>query len=110
MGRPHVVPLSEPALRLLGEMQRYRDPASDFVFPGAQRRHRAQRRHAAPHARRRWVTAARSRRTACAPVSGRGRSETTNYEKDVIEGCLAHAKGELDSAYHRGAFSTSAGA
>ena len=50
MGRPHIVPLSEPALRLLGEMRRFKDPASDFVFPGANCRHRAQRRHAAPHA------------------------------------------------------------
>jgi hypothetical protein len=31
-------------------------------------------------------------------------SETTNFEKDVIEATLAHAQGELDSAYHRGSF------
>ena len=35
-------------------------------------------------------------------------SETTGFDKDVIETCLAHAQGELDSAYHRGsAISTS---
>ena len=31
-------------------------------------------------------------------------SETTAFDKDVIETCLAHAQGELDSAYHRGSF------
>ena len=29
-------------------------------------------------------------------------TETTVYEKDVIEASLAHAKTKLDSAYHRG--------
>ena len=32
-------------------------------------------------------------------------SETTGYDKDVIETCLAHAQGELDAAYHRGQLS-----
>ena len=31
-------------------------------------------------------------------------SETTDYDKDVIESCLAHAQGELDAAYHRGSY------
>ena len=31
-------------------------------------------------------------------------SETTGYDKDVIESCLAHAQGELDAAYHRGSY------
>ncbi len=31
-------------------------------------------------------------------------SETTNFEKDVIEAALAHAKTELDESYHRGSF------
>jgi hypothetical protein len=31
-------------------------------------------------------------------------SETTSYEKGVIEAALAHAQGELDAAYHRGSF------
>ena len=31
-------------------------------------------------------------------------SETTAFDKDVVETCLAHAQGELDSAYHRGSF------
>ena len=33
--RPHTVPLTEPALRLLGEMQRVSRSGSDIVFPGA---------------------------------------------------------------------------
>ena len=37
MGRPHVVPLSDQAMMLLGEMQAARDPTTDFVFPGAKR-------------------------------------------------------------------------
>jgi integrase len=103
MSKPHTVPLSEPALRLLGEMQAYRDLSSDFVFPG------------------RWAG------TSLSPVTVRQllrkmgygglatphgmrscfrtfASETTPVEKDVVESCLAHAQGELDAAYHRGSY------
>ena len=45
-GKPHVVPLSDPALRLLGEMRRFRDPNRPRL-PRRQARHRAQRRHLA---------------------------------------------------------------
>ena len=31
-------------------------------------------------------------------------SDTTTYQKGVIEAALAHAQGELDSAYHRGSY------
>ena len=34
MGRPFGA-VVEPAMRLLGEMQRFKDPESDYVFPGA---------------------------------------------------------------------------
>ena len=41
MSRPHVVPLSEPAMRLLDEMQRFRDPRIGLRLPRRGRRHRA---------------------------------------------------------------------
>jgi integrase len=103
MGKPHVVPLSEPAMMVLAEMQRFRDLTTDIVFAGA--RHGtvvsdATLRYllkdmgyagiATTHGLR------SSFRTWC--------SETTTYDKDVIESCLAHAQGELDAAYHRGSY------
>jgi len=103
MGKSHTVPLSEPAIRLLSEMRRFRDPSTDYVFPGRKRGtvlNAATLRHmlkAMGHAGE--VTTHGMR--ACFRTWA---SETTNYEKDVIESCLAHARGELDSAYHRGSY------
>ena len=52
-------------MRLLGEMRRFRDPATDFVFPGANARHRAQRRHVAAHAEGDGLWRRSRPRTAC---------------------------------------------
>ena len=103
MGRPHVVPFSDQAMMLLGEMQAARDPTTDFVFPGAKRG---------------TVINAATLRVLLQDMGFAGvatthgfratfrtwASETTAFDKDVIETCLAHAQGELDSAYHRGSF------
>jgi integrase len=103
MGRPHSVPLSKPALRLLGEMRRFKDPESDFVFPGANAGtvlNPATLRHMLKAMGHGGEVTTHGMR-ACFKTWA---AESTNFEKDVIEACLAHAKSELDSAYHRGSF------
>ena len=102
-GREHVVPLSEPAMRLLGEMQRYRDPESNYVFPGSKRGSvisaATLRKMLADMGHRGEITTHGMRstfRTFC--------SETTMIDKDVIESCLAHKRSDLDETYHRGSF------
>ena len=87
MGKPHVVPLSERAIALLAAMQNLRDPGdSEFVFPGSKRG------TAISDATLRYLLqdmgyAGIATTHGCRSPSGRGASETTTYEKDVIEAC-----------------------
>jgi integrase len=98
-GKSLTVPLSDPVVKLLGEMRPFRDPDTDFVFPG------------------RWggsvVNAATLRRVLDdmgydVTVHGlRGTfktwaSETTAFPRDVVEMALAHSQSALDAAYMRG--------
>lgn len=103
MGRPHVVPLNNQAMMLLGEMQAARDPTTDFVFPGAKRGtviNAATLRVLLQDMGLAGVATTHGFRATFRTWA----SETTAFDKDVIETCLAHAQGELDSAYHRGSF------
>ena len=103
MGKPHVVPLSDPAMMLLAGMQRLSDPSTDFVFPGAKRgtvTSDATLRYLLKDMGYAGIATTHGMR-ACFRTWA---SETTGYDKDVIESCLAHAQGELDSAYHRGSY------
>ena len=98
---PHTVPLSGPALRLLGEMQRLRQPASDVVFPGANAGtvlNAATLRHMLKAMGHGGEVTTHGMR-ACFRTWA---SETTNFEKDVVESSLAHAKAGLDRPYMRG--------
>ena len=103
MGRPHVVPLSDAALALLGEMRRYRDPNTDYVFPGAKRGSvisDSTLRYLIKDMGYAKVATTHGMRATFRTWT----SETTNVEKGVVEGALAHAQGELDAAYHRGSY------
>jgi integrase len=103
MNRPFVVPLSQPAMRLLGEMQRFRDFASDFVFPGAVAGtvlNSATLRHMLRDMGYGGAVTTHGMRASFRTWA----SETTAYEKGVIESCLAHQQSELDQAYHRGSY------
>jgi integrase len=103
MGRPHTVPLSDEAMMVLGEMQRYRDASSDYVFPGAVRGtvvNDATLRYLLQDMGYAGIATTHGLRATFRTWA----SETTTYDKDVIETALAHAQGELDSAYHRGSF------
>jgi integrase len=102
-GKPHVVPLSAQAMTLLGEMRRLRDPSSDFVFPGSKRGtviSDATLRYLLQDMGYAGIATTHGMRATFRTWA----SETTGYDKDVIESCLAHAQGELDAAYHRGSY------
>jgi integrase len=103
MSRPHVVPLSEPAMRLLGEMQRFRDPESNYVFPGAVAGtvfNSATLRHMLKDMGHGGAVTVHGMR-ACFRTWA---SESTNFEKDIVEAALAHQQSELDQAYMRGTY------
>ena len=103
MGRPHTVPLSDEAMRVLAAMQRFRDPTTDYVFPGARRGtviSDATLRYLLQEMGLRGVATTHGFRATFRTWA----SETTTYDKDVIEAALAHAQGELDEAYHRGSY------
>ena len=103
MSKAHTVPLSEPAMRLLGEMQKFRDPESDYVFPGSKAGsvlNAATPRHMLKAMGYGGEITTHGMRSCFRTWA----SETTNFEKDVVESCLAHAQGELDQAYHRGSY------
>jgi integrase len=105
MSRPFDVPLSDQAMRLLGEMQRFRDPSTDFVFPGANAGtvlNAATLRRMLKtmgHGGQMTVHGARSMFRTWA-------AECTNYERAVIEAALCHAPDELTRAYHRGDYAS----
>lgn len=103
MSRPFDVPLSEPALRLLAEMKRFRDPTTDFVFPGAvtgTALNAATLRHMLKAMGYTGIVTTHGMR-ACFRTWA---SESTAYDTAVIEASLAHQKNRLDQAYHRGDF------
>jgi integrase len=91
----HVVPLSDPALMLLVGMQAACDPTTDFVFPGA-------KRGTAINAATLRVLLQDMGFASVATTHGfratfrTWASETTAFDKDVIETCLAHAQGKLE--------------
>jgi integrase len=104
MSRPFDVPLSDPALRLLGEMKQFTDLSNpEIVFPGAVGGtvlSSATLRHmlkAMGYGGTMTTHGARSLFKTWA-------AETTNFEKGVVESCLAHQQTELDQAYHRGSY------
>src|SRR6478736_6598734 len=103
MGRPHVVPLSDAALRVLARVKRFRDPNTNYVFPGAVKG------TVISDATLRYLIADLGYKGLATTHGFRATfrtwaSDTTTYEKGVIEAALAHAQGELDSAYHRGSY------
>ena len=103
MGRPHVVPLSDAALRVLARVKRFRDPKTNYVFPGAVKG------TVISDATLRYLIADLGYKGLATTHGFRATfrtwaSDTTTYEKGVIEAALAHAQGELDSAYHRGSY------
>ena len=103
MGKPHVVPLSDQAILLLAGMRRFPDPSTDYVFPGSKRGtviSDATLRYLLQDMGYAGIATTHGMRATFRTWA----SETTGYDKDVIETCLAHAQGELDSAYHRGSF------
>jgi integrase len=103
MGRPHVVPLSNAALAVLDEMRRYRDPSTDYVFPGATRGSviaDSTLRYLLRDAGYGGLATTHGMRATFKTWA----SETTTFEKGVIEAALAHAQGKLDQAYHRGSY------
>ena len=103
MGRPHSVPLSEAAMRVLGEMQKFRDPNTDYVFPGATRGtviYDSTLRYLIADMGYKGLMTTHG----CRATFRTWASETTAFEKGVIEASLAHAQSELDQAYHRGSY------
>lgn len=98
-GKEHRVPLSEPALAILRDMEKLRD--SDFVFPGG----KAQR----PLSNMALLTTLR--RMKRTDVTAHGfrstfrdwAAEQTNFAHEVAEMTLAHSVGDkVEAAYRRG--------
>jgi integrase len=103
MGHEHHVPLSDPAMRVLAEMQHFRDPSTDFVFPGSKSGsclNDATLRYLLRdmgYTGRMTVHGARSMFKTWA-------EEQTNHPVGVVEAALAHVKDGLTAAYHRGSY------
>ncbi|MCV9960409.1 tyrosine-type recombinase/integrase [Pararhizobium sp. BT-229] len=99
-GREHVVPLSDGAMKLLDVMQALRTPKNDFVFPGQKggglsvmaltmSMRRLEAGDFTPH----------GFRSAFRDWAG----DTTSFQRDDIEQCLAHAiANKVEAAYRRG--------
>jgi integrase len=101
MGRPHTVPLSKPAMRLLDEMRREKDPESDIVFRGAKRGsvlNDATLRYLLRGMGLAGIATTHGMRATFKTWA----TECTAYPKDVVEMALAHAQTALDAAYMRG--------
>lgn len=99
-GREHVVPLTEPALRILRRCAELHLPSSDLVFPGMKR--------GAPLSD---MTLSKLMKELGEPFTVHGFrsafrdwvSEETNHPGDVAEAALAHAIGnKTEAAYRRG--------
>lgn len=98
--REHVVPLTEPALRILKRCAELRLPSSNLVFPGMKR--------GAPLSD---MTLSKLMKEMGEPYTVHGFrsafrdwvSEETNHPGDVAEAALAHAIGnKTEAAYRRG--------
>ena len=98
--REHVVPLTEPALRIIRRCAELRLPTSDLVFPGMKR--------GAPLSD---MTLSKLMKEMGEPYTVHGFrsafrdwvSEETNHPGDVAEAALAHAIGnKTEAAYRRG--------
>ena len=103
MGKPHVVPLSDPAVLLLAEMRRFRDPKTDFVFPGSKRGtviNASTLRYLLQDMGYAGIATTHGMRATFNTWA----LETTGYEEKIIDSCLAHAQDEQDAAYHRGSY------
>ena len=104
-GLQHRVPLSDAALDVLAEMQKHRDPFSDFCFPGAVKatcisdstlRYLL---HDLGYKGKQTVHGCRSLFKTWAEET-----EATNDPR-VVEACLAHSKkSDVEKAYHRADF------
>ena len=98
-GREHRVPLSEPAIALLGEMEKLR--ISDYVFPGA-----AARKPLSGMAM--TMALRRMGRGEITPHGFRSTfrdwaAEKTSFSNEVAEAALAHVVGDkVEAAYRRG--------
>ena len=102
-GREHRVPLSAPALALLGEMAKLRtvDSSEAFIFPGAV--------VGRPLSIMAMTMALRRMKRGDLTVHGfrstfrDWAAERTNFPRDVAEMALAHAVGDkVEAAYRRG--------
>jgi len=98
-GRPHVVPLSKPAIDVLLKMQPYRD-ASPYIFAG--------RARGRPLSNMAMLMAMRRAGEADATVHGFRSSfsdwcaEQTEYPREVVEASLSHSlKDRVEAAYRR---------
>jgi integrase len=98
-GKEHRVPLSEPALAILRDMEKLRD--GDFVFPGG----KAQR----PLSNMALLTTLRRMKRTDVTAHGFRSTfrdwvaEQTNFPHEVAEMALAHAVGDkVEAAYRRG--------
>jgi integrase len=101
MGRPHVVPLSDAAMTVLAQMQRHRDPATDYVFPGAKRG------TVLSDATLRYLIAAMGYQGIATTHGMRSTfktwaEEVGSFDTLVVEAALAHAKKGMAAPYHRG--------
>ena len=95
--RPHKVPLSEAAVKLLHELPR----TNEFVFPGQKRG-----RHLSNMA---MLTLIQRRLNVPATMHGIARAsfrtwaaESTSFPRDVCEAALAHQLDDTEGAYQRG--------
>jgi integrase len=97
-GRPHQVPLSEPALAILRDMAKQR--VSDFVFPGyATGRPLSPNQLPMPLRRLGYDYTAHGFRSSFRDFCG----DCTNFPREVAEAALAHAVGDqTERAYRRG--------
>jgi integrase len=103
MGKPHIVPLSDPAVLLLAEMRRFRDPKTDFVFPGSKRGtviNASTLRYLLQNMGYAGIATTHGMRATFNTWA----LEETSYEEKIIDSCLAHAQDEQDAAYHRGSY------
>lgn len=104
MGRPHVVPLSNAALAVLVQMRRYRDPTTDYVFPGAVKG------TVIADSTLRYLIADMGYKELATTHGFRAtfktwaEDETSGHDPFVIEAALAHAKKGMTAIYHRGSY------
>ena len=100
-GKPHVTPLSKPAIALLKGMQRFRNRREDIVFPSARGdgpiRDTTLRRLLKDLGYGGIMTT-----HGCRSMLRTWAAECASFPKDIIEMALAHSQSKLDEAYQRG--------